>query len=389
MQIAAIEVFCLRIALRPKYRMISALGKHESSFYAVVRLHTRSGVTGAGEATVTPRWSGETAATAAHIISDVLGPAIIGCPVNAPAELHRRMDAVCKGNWFAKAAIEMACYDAWGKAVLQPVYQLLGGPTRRLELPSRFSLGAYDEATARQRARELRAEGFTTIKVKVGGDVAADVARVRAVREAAGPDCTLVIDANGGWDADTAIQAIRAMAPYRVSLAEQPVPEHDYDGMARVRRETDIPVMADEGCFDYLQARELIRQKCIDVLSIYPGKNGGIWKSAQIARLAANHGIPCTLGSNLEWDIATAAMGHLAVGVANIDLDRFPGDIHGPAYHEQRIVKNPLFIQGPVTRLNPGPGLGVEVDWSWVEGHALPPGGLDQPASVSVKEPRQ
>jgi muconate cycloisomerase len=370
MTIREIQLYILRIALRPAFRMVSALGKHDESRYVLVRLRTHEGIEGAGEATVTPRWSGETAVTACHILAEVLAPAVAGCRVDDPARLHQQMDAACKGNWFAKAALEMACYDAWGKTVGRPVYQLLGGPVRQLDLPSRFSIGAYDEQTVRRRTRELCHEGFKTLKVKVGTSLEADVQRVKAVREEAGPYRQLVIDANGGWDASTAIEAITRMKPFGISLVEQPVPENDYRGMAHVRQVCGIPVMADESCFDYAQACELIAQGCCDVLSIYPGKNGGIWKSARIAQLAAQHHIPCTLGSNLEWDIATAAMGHLAVGCANIDLDRFPGDIHGPAYHEDRIAKNPLLILGPVTRLNPGPGLAIEVDWSRVERQA-------------------
>ena len=153
----------------------------------------------------------------------------------------------------------MACWDIRGKAEGKPVYELLGGAQRPLAIRSRYSMGAYEPDRARARAKELVAAGFTTIKVKVGRDPAADVERVRAVREAIGPDIALTIDANCGWDADTAIRCIRELADCKLALVEQPTPDGDYAALARVRRETDVPVMADDICFNLVHARELVR----------------------------------------------------------------------------------------------------------------------------------
>ena len=208
MQIRQIETIPVRIPLKQERRMISALGRHDVSDFLLVRVETDDGVEGWGEATVTPRWSGETCRGAKAIIDEVLAPATLGCDVADIIELDRRMDAVAVGNWFAKSAIEMACWDIQGLVAEEPVYELLGGACRPLIIRSRFSLGAYEPDRARRRAKELVAAGFTTIKVKVGVDPPRDVERVQIVREAIGPDLALTIDANGGWDVDTAIRCI-------------------------------------------------------------------------------------------------------------------------------------------------------------------------------------
>src|SRR6186713_291395 len=133
MRIAAIETHPVRIALKPAYRMISALGKHEESHFVLVRLLTDTGVEGAGEASATVRWSGETVWSVQSLIDRVLTPLVTGLELNerepmASIEaLDRRMDAAVAHNWFAKSAIEMACWDAMGKAAGKPVYELLGG----------------------------------------------------------------------------------------------------------------------------------------------------------------------------------------------------------------------------------------------------------------------
>jgi muconate cycloisomerase len=363
MRITRVETLPVRIRLKAERRMVSALGRHEVSDYLLVRLETDDGLEGVGEATVTPRWSGETVWGAKALIDGLLAPAIAGCDPRDVEELDRRMDAACVHNHFAKAALEMAAWDAAGKAAGKPVYELLGGACRPLAIRSRFSLGAYEPERARRRAAELIAAGFTTIKVKVGLRPDEDIARVRIVRETIGPEHDLMIDANGGWDATNAIECIRALADCRLSLVEQPTPPGDYAAMARVRRETGCKVLADESCFDLVHACELIRNECCDVLSLYPGKNGGIRKARRIALFAQQHGVACSIGSNLEWDPGAAAMAHLAVATPNVQIETYPGDLLGPDYHEFSIAREPISIQGPITVLTSRPGLGVEVDW--------------------------
>lgn len=372
MKIAAIETHPVRIPLKAAYRMISALGKHWESHFVLVRLLTDDGLEGAGEASATVRWSGETMWSVQALIDRVLAPLLIGQtldssrPMASITALDQIMDRVAAHNWFAKSAIEMACWDVLGKAAGKPVYELLGGACRPLGIRSRFSMGAYDVERARARAAELVEQGFDTVKVKVGGQPADDIARVRAVREVIGPERALVIDANCGWDADTAIHCLRELADCNIAVMEQPTPDGDYEQIARVRRESGVRVMADDMCFNLVHAKELIRNQGCDLISVYPGKNGGIRKAREIVQLAEQHGVGCTIGSNLEWDVATAAMGHLIVATPNLRVEEYPGDLHGPAYYEQRIVKEPLSIVGPVTTISDRPGLGVEVDWELV-----------------------
>lgn len=363
MQITGVETFAPRIPLKPECCMVSALGSSSGHQFAVVRLLTDSEYHGVGEASVTVRWSGETATNTCALIHQVLGPAIMGMDPTDIQAIDEKMDAVCADNWFAKSALEMACWDVRGKEAGVPVYELLGGAVRPLTIRSRFSLGAYDVPRAQSRVAELIEMGFDTIKVKVGGRAEDDIARVRAVREVIGPDRFLVIDANCGWDTETAIYCINQLADCRIDLAEQPTPKRDYEAMARVRRETNVPILADDTCFDLVDAQELIRNDCCDAISVYPGKNGGIRKAAEIVDFAAQHGVACSIGSNLEWDVATAAMAHLIVSRENMQVEKYPGDLLGPFYHQQRIARNPLEIQGPLTTLHELPGLGIDVAW--------------------------
>lgn len=371
MKITHVEVVPVRIPLKPARHMVTALGWHTESKYLLVRVGTDAGIEGIGEATVMPLWSGETVWGARAMIEHVLAPSVLGADPTNIADIDRRMDKATRHNWFAKSAIEMACWDIAGKEVGKPVYELLGGAVRPLTIRCRFSMGAYEPDRARARALELVQEGFTTIKVKVGGAAEADIARVRTVREAIGPDLALTIDANCGWDADTAIHCVNTLADCKIALDEQPTPDGDYASLARVRRETRPPVMADDMCFDLIHARELIRNNACDLISVYPGKNGGIRKSKQIVDFAAAHGVKCSIGSNLEFDVGTAAMAHLVVACPNMFVEEFPGDMLGPEYHAVRIARQPLEIRGPLVAITDRPGLGIEVDWDAVREHRL------------------
>lgn len=371
MKIQSIEAIPVRIPLKPERRMISALGRHEVSNYVIVKLTTDTGIVGVGEATVMPRWSGETVWGSFGMIQHLMAPVLVGCDLKDLPEIVRRLDAVTLDNWFSKAAVEMACWDALGIEAGKPIYELLGGAVRPLTIRNRFSVGAYTPEITAARASQLVADGFTTIKVKVGTDVVQDVERIKAVRAAIGPQITLTIDANGGWNEAQARECLTHMADQNIDLVEQPLWRGNYTGLRALRKDLGVRILADESCFDEIEAIELIQQECCDAITLYPGKQGGIGKAIRLAELAGRHAIPCTIGSNLEWDIGAAAMMHFIVASKNMQVESIPGDCLGPTYHEFSIAKNPLKFEGPLTTISASPGLGVSVDWEKVEQHRL------------------
>lgn len=366
MKITRITPYAIQVPIRKELMITSSLGIHDVSRPVLVRLETESGAVGCGEATVTPAWSGETAWGTRAVIEHYLAPAVLGLDVRDVEAALEAMDRVAWGNPFAKAAVEMAMLDAWGREEGKPVYELMGGPVREFRIPIRFSLAAAAPELTAENARRRVAWGHRTIKVKVGRDPEADVARVRAVREAIGPDVALTVDANGGWSVEEAVWALTQMAPLNLLLAEQPVRREDLAGMAEVRRRVDVPVMADESVFTPWEAEQAFLAGACDLLAVYPGKNGGLTRSLQIARRAAEHGIPCAVGSNLELDPGTAAMCHLTLAAPNVAAERFHGDILGPLYHEIPVVKDPLRMESGYVDCPHGPGFGVEVDWDRV-----------------------
>ena len=213
------------------------------------------------------------------------------------------------------------------------------------------------------------AHGWKAIKVKVGQDPRADAERLRAVRQAIGPDVFLSVDANGGYTVDQAVWAAKQFEKVEVALFEQPTRAATTRAWPRCRS-------AVAACRSWPTRAASPPRTCwrssptaaADVLSLYPGKHGGVRATQHLAAMAEAAGIVCTIGSNLEREVATAAMAHVAVATPNIVCERFPGDLIGPLYFEKPLL-TPLGTGRPADRAGgagaerppTGPGLGVQL----------------------------
>ena len=363
MKITAIETVPVRIGVDRRVGEVEeAKGFRFSSEILLIRVRTDGDVDGVGESNGSPDWSGETCRGAQALIEQHLAPRLIG---EDPRRIRHCLKKLEKtfANPFAKAGIEMALFDILGKSTGAPLYQVLGGAVRSFEVPQRFPLFPVGPTASAAVAAGRVAEGYSTIKLKVGHDpLAFDLERVQRVRDVVGPDVRLTVDANGGWSVQEAIRASAAMADYGVDFVEQPVHRLDLDGLARVRRRTRLPIMADESVFTAQDALTCIRKGAADIISVYPGKNGGILNTIAVTQLAAAAGVHCSMGSNLEWDIASAAMAHVTVALPNIVVERYAADIIGPAFHTEHAIDESLVTRGGYVTVPQGSGLGVTVD---------------------------
>lgn len=362
MKITRLETIPIRVPLNPELAIRSGRGgAHDVSPFLLVRLHTDAGITGLGEVSCTPRWSGEDQVTAAHLIHTYLEPLLVGANPCAMDALTPRFRQAFAANPFTKAAVEMALWDIAGKAAGKPVYDLLGGQVREF-VPTKWSVTGVEPTRAAAIATWAMGQGFRAMKVKVGIEPDADVARVEAVRTAVGPAIKLGVDANGGWSLGTALAVIPRLARHGIAFVEQPVAPEDLADFAQARGDGRLPVIADESVYTMTDAKFLARVKAADVFSIYVGKAGGIGPALRIGEFARSVGIKCTLGSNLELGVGSAAMTHLAIATAAITAEEFPCDIIGPFYYTDDVIRERLPISPGVARPNNAPGLGVELD---------------------------
>lgn len=361
MKITGIETIPVQVPINPRRAIRSGRGYHTISPFLIVQVQTDEGIVGLGEVSCTAAWSGEDQFTAARIIQTYLAPVLIGQDPTHIERLTNVMRKTVANNPFTKSAIEMALWDILGKVAGLPVYRLLGGPVREY-VTTKFSVSGLEPEKAAEIAAWAVEQGFTTMKVKVGIDPEQDVARVRAVRAAIGPNVRLGVDANGGWSPRQAIQTIPRLYEYNILFAEQPVPDLDIAWLADVRAQVKVPVMADESVYSLQDALAIVRSGAADILSVYVGKGGGIGPARKMAAVAEAAGIVCTIGSNLELGIASAAMIHLGMATSAIAAEDFPCDILSPFYYEDELLLDPLPIAAGKARPHEKPGLGVELD---------------------------
>jgi L-alanine-DL-glutamate epimerase-like enolase superfamily enzyme len=284
----------------------------------VLRLYTDDGLCGIGETDPEATFSDESPESVLQVMRQYLGPAVLGMDPGELVTLHTRMDTVLVGSPFAKAPFDMAAHDLLGKALGVPVYQLLGGRVRD-RVPLLWPIGSGTPAENVRDAVSKVKEGYRCLGMKVAAlEPEQDVARIRAIREAVGPDVSLIVDANGGWDVSTAIRTIRQLQEFELSVVEQPVPAWDLEGMAKVQAAVDVPVSADESLHSFHTALELIRRDAARVFSVKNTKCGGILRSRQVATIAEAAGLRCFVNAQIEMGISVAASLHLAASVPNL-----------------------------------------------------------------------
>ncbi|MCY7601040.1 mandelate racemase/muconate lactonizing enzyme family protein, partial [Bacillus altitudinis] len=177
-----------------------------------------------------------------YAICAVMRPILIGASLSQYEQIFSAIDRVLVGNTSAKAAIDMAIYDGLAKQAGLPLYQYLGGYRNQLETDYTVSVNRPLEMA--EDAKQYAAEGFRTLKIKVGkDDIDTDIQRIKRIREKVGSDIQIRLDANQGWTWKEAIVAIRKMEALDIELVEQPVPKEDIEGLRRVTEATDTLIM--------------------------------------------------------------------------------------------------------------------------------------------------
>ena len=281
MKITAVHVDTLELAYAEPFVIASsALAAGPCD---LVRVETDEGITGYGEACPAYEFTGETLWTAEDVIGEYLAPSIIGRdPFDLEAINHvwdRELYTV--GNQAARAGVELALWDIQGKALGRPVCDLIGGRARPA-LQEVVAFGWDDPEALAADTLAMKALGIHIFKIKVGDTPERDEQRVAAVREAAGPDARITVDANQGWwDAKTAVRAIKLLERYGIEFAEQPVRMDDLEAARFVRAHVDVPIALDESVRGPREALACAKAEACDMFVVKLMKTGGILERAE------------------------------------------------------------------------------------------------------------
>jgi L-alanine-DL-glutamate epimerase-like enolase superfamily enzyme len=358
MIVASVEIIPVRLPLREPF--VVAYASYPDTLSVLVRIRTRDGMEGWGEATPDPNVTGETWGGTTETLRRDLAPALIGRDARNREAALSALGARVEGAPAAKAALDIALHDLVARAAGLPLWQLLGGRARdALQISRVISMG---EPTAMATAAKRHvADGFRTVKVKVGdaADPLLDARRVAAVRQAVGAEIAIKVDANQGWRSPgTAIAAIRAMAVSLPAYVEQPVLWWDMEGLAEVRRQTGAMIMIDEGCHGPRDMLRAVSLRAADLVNIKLMKSGGILNALKLNAIAEAAGIPAQIGTMVESSVASAAGLHAAIAMINVKTV----EMGGPLMLAEDIGDARAWYGHDMVTVPDTPGLGITVD---------------------------
>lgn len=358
--IARIEALLIDLPTIRPHRL--AMATMDGQTLVIVRLMCEDGIEGLGEVTTIGGLSyGEESPEGIQLaIARYLAPALIG---RDAANIHGAMavlDKIAKGNRFAKSAIEMALLDAQGHRLGMSVSTLLGGRVVD-SLPVLWTLASGDTAKDIAEGERLLSEGrHRDFKLKIGrGEMAKDVAHVAAIKAALGDRARLVVDVNQAWDEAVAKRGVPALAAAGVDLVEQPIARANRAGMARLARQSTVPLMADEAVTGPEDAFALAAMGAADVYSVKVSKAGGLYGALRTAAVAEGAGVAVYGGTMLEGSIGAIAAAHAFATLRSLPWGT---ELFGPLLLVDDIVQvRPTYRDGHL-HLPTGPGLGVALD---------------------------
>ena len=360
--ITTIDTRLVRIPSGSPYQMGSMESGASHAVSVIVRVETEDGVEGWGETFLTPGWYGaDTPASMVWLIEGPFAKRLKGISVFDIETIEQRMQRIWQlGNWYPKGAVEIAVRDAAARTAGLPLHAMIGGAYRK-SFPMSGGIGSETPDVMAAKAAQFKERGFKTVKLKIDAvdDQPLDVARVKAVREAVGPDMNIRLDGNGVYTVTQAIKLCSLIEDYDIESFEQPVQAHNIKGMAEIRNAIGIPLMADESVETMRDAMAVIEHRAADIIKLKVSKCGGLGPSRRIADLCAAADIEVTVGNGFNSSLLATAELQLACSCAAI----LPaGEFIGPDKLTDDIVETPMTIKDGEAILPTGPGIGVEIN---------------------------
>jgi O-succinylbenzoate synthase len=356
------EVTLFEVAMRLKTPFRSSTHIADDLRHVLVR--ARSGdVIGWGECAAPndPFYLGETASSSWSVLVEFLVPAVIGKSF-ATVEEFLLAYAKVKGNTFARAGLEMAAWDLFGRAEGCSIASMLGGT--RAEVFAGISLGIDEPARLCDRIAQHLDEGYRRVKIKIAPG--RELELVKAVRHWF-PDLPLMVDANSSYTFADA-EALQRLDPFALMMIEQPLA---WDGLvehAKLQRTLSTRICLDESIRSVLQAREALELGSCRVVNVKVGRLGGLLESKRVHDLCLANGIPVWCGGMHEYGVGRA----VNIALASLPGFSLPGDVAGSdMYFDEDLVEPPIRSVNGALTVPTEPGLGFTVIEEHVRARAL------------------
>ncbi len=329
----------------------------------VVRLTDDDGTQGWGQSVPIETWTYETVETVETTLRHYLAPAILGAdPADIPA-VHERMERAIRpsfsvGQPLCKAAVDLACYDLWGKQTGRSVSDILGG-ARRKEVKLSWTVQSPTIAGAEQQLELGRSQGYDSFNVKIGYPQTPDydLQLVRTVCRFA-PGGFHWTDANTSYDVETALAMAPKLADAGIKALESPLPPNRIRDYQSLKRQGAVPILMDEGIVSPVEVSEFIALQMLDGIAMKVARCGGIWNASRIITLLRDSNLLLFASGLTDPDLSLAASAHLFAW-AGLST---PAALNGPQYLADRGSTDPTFrADADIIRVPTTPGLGLEI----------------------------
>ncbi|UJZ87277.1 dipeptide epimerase [Heyndrickxia coagulans] len=317
-----------------------------------VEITLDNGIKGTGAAAPTVVITGDSTESIMSVAAGPVKEALSGHDLRDFQGALKKVQRCCTGNTSAKAAADIALYDAYSKWLNIPLYAYLGG---QKNLRTSMTIGVDTPEKMAWDAEKSVEAGFHLLKIKVGTYPEIDLERIEAVRRAVSPDVKLRLDANQAWEPKQAVQILQELEKkdFGIEFVEQPVRADDWEGLKFVTERTKLPVMADESLFSAKDALKLIAGRFADLINIKLMKCGGISEAWKIADIAEANGVKCMVGSMMEPSLSVAAAAHFAAAHPNVVYM----DLDAPLWLSEE--PDHLTYDGEDVLLSDQPGIGI------------------------------
>jgi O-succinylbenzoate synthase len=352
------EIELIRIIMPLKEAFETSFGSIKDRPCILVRAVERGGEEGWGEVVAGegPWYSYETVDTAWHVLKDFILP-LIGKDIE-PEEFHKRVSRI-RGHNMAKAGVEEALWDLKAKLEEKPLYEVIGGVRRSVEVGVSVGIKGSLSELLRSVNRFIE-EGYHRIKLKVKPGW--DVEVVEGLRTC-WPDIDLQVDANGAYSLRDA-EHLRKLDGFNLLMVEQPLAFDDLVDHAELARRLRTPLCLDESIKGLGEAKVADRLGSCEIINIKPGRVGGLVPSKAIHDLWYSKKRGVWIGGTLETGIGR---GHL-VALATLKGVRYPSDISASdRYYEEEIVEPPWIQKEGKIDVRKAAGIGVDVLYDKIE----------------------
>lgn len=317
LKIERIDVFKVDLPYSGGVYLLSGGREYRSFDATFVRITANDGTEGWGEST--PFGSTYIASHAMGVRAGIaeIAPSLIGLDPRHVDRVNEAMDYALVGHLHAKTALDVACWDVFGKSVGMPVCDLLGGRTNN-GLPVISSIYVGDPDDMRKRVAEHRAQGYLAHSVKVGDDPQTDAARIAASLAGKKPGEFFIVDANGGMTVESALRMLRLLPDGLDFVLEAPCAT--YRECVSLRRRTNVPIIFDELATDEASVSQLVADDAAEGIGLKISKNGGLTRGRRHRDICLAAGYTISVQETTGSDIAFAAIVHLGQTVPERNL---------------------------------------------------------------------